>query len=76
MVEPLFFQADLKSGDTVTLTGEEAKHAVSVRRMRIGEAIAVTNGAGLKIRGTVSALEKNSLTLEVLETTQDVAPDL
>jgi len=76
MVEPLFFQAELKPATTVTLTGEEAKHAVSVRRMRIGEAIAVTNGLGLKVRGTVSALEKNTLTLEVSETIQDVEPDL
>ena len=76
MVEPLFFQAELKPATTVTLSGEEAKHAVSVRRMRIGEAIAVTNGLGLKVRGTVSALEKNTLTLEVSETIQDVEPDL
>ena len=76
MVEPLFFQAELKPASKVTLTGEEAKHAVSVRRMRIGEAIAVTNGLGLKVRGTVSALEKNTLTLEVSETIQDVEPDL
>jgi len=76
MVEPLFFQADLKPASEVILTGDEAKHAVAVRRMRIGEAIAVTNGVGLKLRGTVSALEKNSLTIEVIETIQESEPKL
>jgi len=76
MVEPLFFQADLKPASEVILTGDEAKHAVAVRRMRIGESIAVTNGAGLKLRGTVSSLEKNSLTIEVIETIQESEPKL
>lgn len=76
MVEPLFFQPDLVATKEVVITGDEAKHAVSVRRMRIGEAIAVTNGKGLKLRGKVIAFDKASLTLEVFETIQETQPEL
>jgi len=74
MVEPLFIKTDLVSAATVELTGDEAKHAISVRRMRVGEAIAISNGKGLKVRGTVASLEKNSLVVDVLETIQEELP--
>ena len=42
MVEPMFthnFDSPVKVDSVIELTGPEAKHAVSVRRMRVGEAI-------------------------------------
>ena len=74
MVEPLFIIDDLSPAETVVLSGEEAKHASSVRRMRVGEAIAVTNGRGLKLRGTVSEVEKNSISIQVAEVIKEDEP--
>lgn len=69
MVEPLFrieaIPAGLIAGATIELGGAEAKHAISVRRMRIGEAIALTDGRGSRIRGLVQSIEDRVLTVEV-----------
>ena len=68
MVEPLFFAAigsDTAVGSTFVLGGPEAKHAVSVRRMTIGEAIAVSDGLGIKIRGKVLKVQKDTLEISV-----------
>ena len=69
MVEPLFFAAigkDTTPGSVFVLAGPEAKHAVSVRRMTVGEAIAVSDGAGLKLRGTVTKVLKDQLEVAVV----------
>ncbi|MFD3914009.1 16S rRNA (uracil(1498)-N(3))-methyltransferase [Streptomyces sp. NPDC058603] len=42
---------------TVTLDGPEGRHAVSVRRLRVGEEIVLTDGAGTGAYGTVAAVE-------------------
>lgn len=76
MVEPLFFAAigsDTVLGSSFTLGGPEAKHAVSVRRMAIGEAIAVSDGSGIRIRGKVSKLQKETLELSV-ESIDEILP--
>lgn len=68
MVEPLFFAAigkDTVVGSTFVLGGPEAKHAVEVRRMLPGEAIAISDGFGLKIRGIVSKVSKDTLDVSV-----------
>ncbi len=66
MVEPLFrYNEDLVAGQNVKLIGPEGHHAVAVRRMRVGEAIALTDGRGLKARGVVSAVEPKQLTVAV-----------
>ena len=76
MVEPLFIDPNLVPAEKVTLTGQEAKHAISVRRMRVGEAIAISNGKGLKLRGEVSSIDKNSLEATVTEVIQEDLPKL
>ncbi|CAB4626031.1 unannotated protein [freshwater metagenome] len=68
MVEPLFFAAigqDTKAGSTFVLGGQEAKHAVSVRRMVAGESISVSDGVEIQIRGTVSKVHKDNLEISV-----------
>ena len=66
MVEPLFrFNEPLVPGQEVQLGGPEGHHAASVRRMRVGEAIALTNGRGLKARGVVRAVAPKQLTVAV-----------
>jgi 16S rRNA (uracil1498-N3)-methyltransferase len=66
MVEPLFrYTEPLEAGQEVQLTGPEGHHAAAVRRMRVGESIALTNGRGLKARGVVSAVQPKQLTVSV-----------
>jgi len=79
MVEPLFYSADLGKmivGGTSTLSGPEAKHAVSVRRMQVGEAIQLTDGKGLRVRGNVLSTSLNALELKVCEVITEAKPKL
>lgn len=69
MTEALFL-ADLNRvqvGAEFTLGGEEGRHAAAVRRIRVGETILVSDGAGRAVRGPVTATEKGSVTLRVDE---------
>ena len=79
MVEPLFIQASLAStapGATVVLLGDEAKHAIAVRRMRVGEAIQLSNGQGLRVRGTVSSFDKTTLNVLVESVETETKPEV
>jgi 16S rRNA (uracil1498-N3)-methyltransferase len=79
VVEPLFFAAigkDTSVGSTFVLGGPEAKHAVGVRRMVSGEAIAVSDGAGLKIRGKVSKVSRDTLEMNVESVETLAAPSV
>ena len=49
--------ADATVGGEVVLEGAEAKHAVSVSRTRVGDALKIGNGAGLLVDGIVLAAE-------------------
>jgi len=76
MVEPLFHKDNLVAevGSLVELDGPEGKHAVQVRRMRQGEAIQLSDGKGLRVRGTVAQLTGSTLKLEVLEVIKEEMP--
>jgi len=76
MVEPLFHKDNLEVavGSTVTLDGPEGKHAVQVRRMRIGEAIQLSDGKGTRVRGAVTDTASGSLTLTVEEVIKESLP--
>jgi len=65
---PVFHLPDLAGavvGGSVELTGDEARHATVVRRVRIGEQVGLTDGAGVMVVGTVSATSRTSLTARV-----------
>jgi len=67
---PVFHLPDLggaRVGGTVELVGDEARHATVVRRIRVGEQVALTDGAGTTVVGTVSASSKTSLAATVSE---------
>lgn len=69
MTEALFL-ADLHDpsiGDEIHLTGDEGRHAAAVRRIRVGETILISDGAGTGVRGPVTAADKSSVTIEVAE---------
>lgn len=52
-------------GDRVTIDGAEARHAVTVSRIALGETIAIGNGAGLVVTGRVVTAEHTELAIEV-----------
>ena len=57
--------ADPAVGATVSVTGAEAKHAVTVSRVRPGETLLLGNGAGLVLGVTVLTAEPAELTARV-----------
>lgn len=66
MVEPLFrFDGKPSIGVEVVLDGPEGHHAAAVRRMRVGEAIALTNGTDLQARGVVTEVAAKSVTVRI-----------
>lgn len=54
---------EVTPGAHVELTGAEAKHAVTVSRMRVGETLAIGNGQGLIVTGEVVETDAARLTL-------------
>lgn len=56
---------DAVAGGVVTVTGDEARHAISVARLRSGEHVAVGDGRGLIVEGTVSSTDDGVLTVAV-----------
>jgi 16S rRNA (uracil1498-N3)-methyltransferase len=58
-------------GSTVQLTGAEARHAVTVSRLHVGEEVVVGNGAGLRVVGEIVRAEHALLELTVLSVTSD-----
>lgn len=69
MTAPVFVVESLAGaspGGFLTLEGAEGRHAVSVRRLRPGEDIVLTDGAGAGAHGVVVAVEgKDRLRVEV-----------
>ena len=76
MVEPLFHKDNLVAevGSLVELDGPEGKHAVQVRRMRHGEAIQLSDGKGLRVRGTVAEVSGSTFKLQVTEVKSEELP--
>jgi 16S rRNA (uracil1498-N3)-methyltransferase len=64
---PVFWHPALSghgAGDLVELSGDEARHAV-VRRIRVGERVCLTDGAGHTATVTVTAATKSTLSATV-----------
>jgi len=60
---------ELGIGHVVELTGDEARHAVSVARVRAGERLAIGDGRGTIVRGPVVSVAPRELRLEIDELT-------
>ncbi|MDF2441858.1 MAG: rRNA (uracil1498-N3)-methyltransferase [Subtercola sp.] len=74
----LFIREDLASiphevRDVVSLHGEEQKHAVTVNRIRVGEATSIGDGRGLVVSGPVIAVSGSVLSIAVTDV-ERVAP--
>lgn len=66
--------ADARPGGLVEVTGDEAHHAVVVRRLRAGERVVLTDGLGRSVTGAVSTTQKRSMTVTVESVEDSAAP--
>ncbi|MEO3868356.1 16S rRNA (uracil(1498)-N(3))-methyltransferase [Nonomuraea sp. B12E4] len=65
MTVPVFLSPEL-GGTELTLGGPEGRHAASVRRLRAGERVDLTDGAGTVAECVVREVLKDALRLDVL----------
>ncbi|WP_422646973.1 16S rRNA (uracil(1498)-N(3))-methyltransferase [Actinoalloteichus caeruleus] len=73
---PVFLVDGLPEAGEVDLTGEEGRHASTVRRLRAGEELLLGDGAGGRARCRVTSLGRGELRVEVLEHWFEPAPAL
>lgn len=80
MTLPVFWAPDLAAtglpgvGESVELGGDEGRHAVVVRRLRAGEELVLTDGAGSAVTARIQETGKAGLRAEVLATTAESRP--
>ncbi|TGN64968.1 16S rRNA (uracil(1498)-N(3))-methyltransferase [Nocardioides eburneiflavus] len=67
--------ADVSVGSLVEVTGDEAHHAVAVRRLREGEQVVLTDGLGTSVTGSVASTGKRVFTVTVAGMTRDGRPE-
>lgn len=67
---PVHVHPDLAAagvGDLIELTGDEAHHAVAVRRLRVDERVVLTDGRGTSVTGAVTQTGKRSMVVRADE---------
>ena len=79
MSNPVFFTASgtldqQVPGSAFVLGGTEARHAVTVKRIGVGEAVDIADGAGKRLTGTVTAVAPGELTVECLDLAEEPRP--
>ena len=57
----------IRDGDVVEVDGDEAHHAVAVRRLRVGEQVVLTDGRGRSAVGEVASTAKRRFEVTVGE---------
>jgi 16S rRNA (uracil1498-N3)-methyltransferase len=62
-------------GSRVEVTGDEAHHAVAVRRLREGEQVVLTDGRGTSVTGSVASTGKRVFTVEVGSVSTEPRPE-
>ncbi|GAA1756612.1 16S rRNA (uracil(1498)-N(3))-methyltransferase [Agromyces humatus] len=65
---------ELAPGAIVELSGDEARHAVTVSRVRPGERVSIGDGRGVLVRGTVTETGPKRLAIEADEVFVDERP--
>tara|TARA_B110000503_G_C7102405_1_gene394411 strand:- start:239 stop:961 length:723 start_codon:yes stop_codon:yes gene_type:complete len=63
----LFLVDKLEGSKSITVQGDEAHHAIKVLRIKLGEEILISDGAGNWVRASVENIDKKSFIAEVLE---------
>lgn len=67
--------ADTAAGEQITVDGDEARHAVKVARLRVGEQIELLNGQGMRAVCETIAVSPSAFEVHVLEVTRDAEPN-
>jgi 16S rRNA (uracil1498-N3)-methyltransferase len=62
-------------GSRVAIDGAEARHAVTVSRLAVGESVSIGNGRGLVVTGDVVTAEHTGLEIEATEVTEVERPE-
>jgi len=78
---PVFFSApgtldQQVPGSAFVLEGAEARHAVTVKRLAVGESVDIADGAGKRLTGTVTAVAPGELTVECLAVADEPRPGI
>ncbi|WP_062133098.1 16S rRNA (uracil(1498)-N(3))-methyltransferase [Demequina aestuarii] len=77
MSAPVFLSdaaADARPGDVIAVTGDEARHAVTVQRRGPGEAVDVVDGAGWRARGVIAEASPDRMSVRVESVSRDDDP--
>jgi 16S rRNA (uracil1498-N3)-methyltransferase len=76
MTAPVFVvPTESLGGPRIVVDGPEGRHAVAVRRLRVGEAVALTDGHGAGAYGVVSCVEgRDRLQVDVTEVRAEPEP--
>ncbi|MDQ2710191.1 MAG: 16S rRNA (uracil(1498)-N(3))-methyltransferase, partial [Actinomycetota bacterium] len=64
---PLFLVGELPAGELAELAGPEGRHAVTVRRLRVGEPVLLGDGRGARALGSVVAVGRDTLGVRLLQ---------
>lgn len=62
-------------GSTVSVEGDEAHHAVAVRRLRVGESVVLTDGRGSTVVGEVASTGKRVFEVTATSVSSSPAPE-
>ncbi|MDO4919414.1 16S rRNA (uracil(1498)-N(3))-methyltransferase [Kocuria sp.] len=77
MTNPVFHHEHLtgvRPGEVLDVAGPEAKHAVTVRRLRAGEPLDLVDGRGTRVSCTFTAGERDRMSVTVSEVTHEAVP--
>ena len=66
--------SEIRPGQSLPITGQALHHAVTVRRMKAGEALELTDGAGLRVRGVLESASKEAAVLTIHEVEHEQPP--
>ncbi|WP_309075999.1 16S rRNA (uracil(1498)-N(3))-methyltransferase [Paenarthrobacter sp.] len=81
MSNPVFFTTagsldQVIPGSTFVLDGPEARHAVTVKRLAVGEPVDLADGSGVRLIGTVVDAGSSSLTVKASEVVHEEQPEI
>lgn len=79
MSAPVFLSdsaADARAGDVITVTGDEARHAVTVQRRAVGETVDLVDGAGARASGEIIEAEAGAMRVRVQAVSRDLEPEV
>jgi 16S rRNA (uracil1498-N3)-methyltransferase len=78
---PVFFTqvgslGHVNPGSTFVLEGPEARHAVTVKRLAVGESVDIADGKGMRLTGTVAEAGPSTLTVTASDVVFEAEPDV